>query len=108
MTYCKDEGAQFGTLGTRAFGATGFMACPTSKQDYQVLQPLTTRGCQPATRARAWALMHWLSMYRTPAPELGNMSEEGQDHNERLVPVLKATRWLGGDLICDGEDRGAN
>ena len=36
LTYSKTDGAQFGTLGTRAFGATGFVACPIKDQGYQV------------------------------------------------------------------------
>lgn len=36
LNYAKTEGAQFGTLGTQAFGAKGFMACPTEVQGYQV------------------------------------------------------------------------
>ncbi|ERF74759.1 hypothetical protein EPUS_04928 [Endocarpon pusillum Z07020] len=36
LTYSKTDGAQFGSLGTHAFGATGFMACPTEDQGYQV------------------------------------------------------------------------
>lgn len=36
LTYSKTDGAQLGSLGTRAFGATGFMACPTEDQGYQV------------------------------------------------------------------------
>ena len=35
-TYSKSEGAQFGSLGTSAFGAKGLMACPTQDQGYQV------------------------------------------------------------------------
>jgi len=30
FTYTKASGAAFGTLGTKAFGATGFMACPNN------------------------------------------------------------------------------
>jgi hypothetical protein len=30
FTYTKASGAAFGTLGTNAFGATGFMACPNN------------------------------------------------------------------------------
>ncbi len=41
LTYSKSEGAQFGMLGTRAFGATGFMACPTTDQGYQVFAAIT-------------------------------------------------------------------
>lgn len=36
LTYSRTEGAQFGYLETRAFGAKGFMACPNTDQDYQV------------------------------------------------------------------------
>jgi hypothetical protein len=36
LTYSKTGGAQFGSLGTRAFGARGFIACPTKDQGYQV------------------------------------------------------------------------
>jgi hypothetical protein len=36
LTYSKPEDASYGTLGTRAFGAKGFMACPTTDQGYQV------------------------------------------------------------------------
>jgi hypothetical protein len=41
LTYSKVQGAQFGTLGTRAFGAKGFMACPTGNQGYQVFAAIT-------------------------------------------------------------------
>jgi hypothetical protein len=41
LTYTKTEGAQFGDLGTKAFGATGFMACPTANQGYQVFAAIT-------------------------------------------------------------------
>ncbi len=36
LTYFKTDEARLGSLGTRAFGATGFMACPTEDQGYQV------------------------------------------------------------------------
>ena len=36
LTYSKTEGAAFGSLGTHAFGATGFMACPAKNQGYQM------------------------------------------------------------------------
>lgn len=41
LTYSKDEGAAFGYLGTSAFGAKGFMACPTDDQDYQVFASIS-------------------------------------------------------------------
>jgi hypothetical protein len=41
FTYSKTEGAQFGSLGTQAFGAKGFMACPTQDQGYQVFASIS-------------------------------------------------------------------
>lgn len=36
LTYSKTEDARFGRLGSRAFDAQGFVACPTKDQGYQV------------------------------------------------------------------------
>jgi hypothetical protein len=36
FTYTKTEGMAYGTLGTYAFGARGFMACPTACEGFQV------------------------------------------------------------------------
>lgn len=41
LTYFKSENSQIGTLGTRAFGATGFMACPTLDHGYQVFAAIS-------------------------------------------------------------------
>lgn len=41
FTYSKPEGAEFGFLGTNAFGAKGFMACPTQDQGYQVFASIS-------------------------------------------------------------------
>jgi hypothetical protein len=41
FNFAMSEGAQFGTLGTQAFGAKGFMACPMENQGYQVFAAMS-------------------------------------------------------------------
>jgi hypothetical protein len=41
LNFVMSEGAQVGTLGTQAFGAKGFMACPTENQGYQVFAAMS-------------------------------------------------------------------